>query len=193
MADAVQRADQVIRGLLDFSRSEKLDLAPSALDKVIDDSLLLVRHELTRNHIVVQRDRGHDLPSLDLDANKIKQVFINLFMNAVHAMPGGGILSVHTSHKILTAEDLPADHHLGNQFLRGDRVILVRITDSGTGIPEDKIDKLFDPFFTTKPVGSGTGLGLSVTRKILELHRAAITIGNRPDGNGAMVCICFGL
>jgi signal transduction histidine kinase len=75
-------------------------------------------------------------------------------------------------------------------FKVGDRVVIVAIEDTGTGIPEDKIDKLFEPFFTTKPTGIGTGLGLSVTRNIIDLHKAVINIMNRKAG-GASVSIIF--
>jgi signal transduction histidine kinase len=71
------------------------------------------------------------------------------------------------------------------------RNVVVEIEDTGTGIPEDKLDKLFDPFFTTKPVGTGTGLGLSVSRNIIELHRATIKIANRKGIRGASVTIAF--
>jgi two-component system, NtrC family, sensor kinase len=69
--------------------------------------------------------------------------------------------------------------------------VVVQIEDTGSGIPEDKLDKLFEPFFTTKPVGSGTGLGLSVSKNIIELHGGTIKIGNRMDTRGVVVTIAF--
>jgi signal transduction histidine kinase len=175
MADAVTRADTVIKGLLDFSRSEQLALTPQDLNAVIEETLLLVKHELTRNRVELDRDLEANLPAVDLDRNKIKQVFINLFMNAIQAMGSdGGTLTVRTRRQPLPDSGRPG--------------VVVDVEDTGTGIPEDKLDKLFDPFFTTKAVGSGTGLGLSVSQKIVELHGAAIRIGNRkPKGAAARI------
>jgi two-component system, NtrC family, sensor kinase len=111
-------------------------------------------------------------------------VFINVFMNAIHAMGGHGDLSVRT----FTSRPAVADN--AGRAPAG-RNVVVEIEDTGTGIPDDKLDKLFDPFFTTKPVGTGTGLGLSVSRNIIELHRATIKIANRKEARGASVTISF--
>ena len=191
MADAVQRADTVIKGLLDFSRSEQLELHPADIDCVIDDSLLLVRHELNSRHVTVTNDRDANLPQLLLDGNKVKQVFINLFVNAAHAMQKGGTLTIGSSLHTVTHEDLAIYGICNGQFAAGESAVVVRVADTGTGIEEEAATKLFDPFFTTKPVGSGTGLGLSVTRKILELHHAVITLRNRKNSQGAEAVILF--
>ncbi|MEJ0090730.1 MAG: ATP-binding protein [Limisphaerales bacterium] len=178
MADAVQRADTVIKGLLNFSRSEKLVLAMVDLNSVIEESLLLVKHELMKNHITLEKNLGLALPRIELDHNKIKQVFINMFMNAIQAMGSNGNLSVKTfiqsAGKNSTGQNA-----------------VVQIEDTGSGIAEDKLDKLFEPFFTTKPVGSGTGLGLSVSKNIIELHHGNISIANRKDIRGVVVAIMF--
>jgi len=191
MADAVQRADTVIKGLLDFSRSEQLDLRPSDILTVIDDSLLLVRHELNSRHITVESAKASSLPELQLDRNKLKQVFINLFMNAAHAMPDGGTLTITASIHTLTDEELSISGICNDTFEAGNRVVMIKVADTGTGIGEEAVTKLFDPFFTTKPVGIGTGLGLSITRKILELHRAVILLRNRSDRQGAEAVMLY--
>lgn len=191
MADAVQRADSVIKGLLDFSRSEQLELQPADIGRVIDDSLLLVRHELHSSHVTVETAMDAGISELLLDRNKLKQVFINLFMNAVHAMPDGGTLTVSSSLYTVTREDTAFCGVSDDSFEEGDRAVMVRVADTGTGILGENSGKLFDPFFTTKPVGAGTGLGLSVTQKILELHHAAITLRNRVDRQGAEAVMLF--
>jgi len=183
MADAVQRADTVIKGLLNFSRSEKLALVLVDLNSVIEESLVLVRHELTKHHIVLEKKLAEGLPKIELDQNKVKQVFINMFMNAVQAMGDSGNLSVKTFIEPTvtgTAGENPASE-----------CVAVQIEDTGSGIAEDKLDKLFEPFFTTKPVGSGTGLGLSVSKNIIELHEGSIKIVNRTDIRGVAVTIMF--
>jgi len=193
MEDAVQRADRVIKGMLDFSRSEQLELQETDLHSVIDDSLLLVRHELNNKDISVELGQKVSLPLLMLDRNKLKQVFINLFMNAVHAMPEGGTLTIAASLHVVTPADLATCCSSQARPAAGNRAVLLKIADTGTGIQEEAVTRLFDPFFTTKPVGVGTGLGLSVTRKILELHQAVISLGNRKDRQGAEAVLLFTL
>jgi signal transduction histidine kinase len=183
MADAVQRADTVIKGLLNFSRSEKLALLPMDLNSVIEESLVLVRHEFIKHNIALKKNLVAGLPQIGLDQGKVKQVFINMFMNAIQAMNGDGKLSVSTFRQ-------PAGTKGAGENPGGESVV-VQIEDTGSGIPEDKLDKLFEPFFTTKPVGSGTGLGLSVSNNIIELHGGTIKIGNRTDARGAVVTITF--
>ena len=193
MEDAIKRADTVIKGLLNFSRSEQLTLAPGDVNVILEETLLLVKHELAKNNITVEKDLEPKLPSVELDRNKIQQVFINLFMNAIQAMGSeGGTLGVRTRRQRLA--ETPPHQGVGasSGFRAGDEVVVVDVEDTGTGIPEDKLDKLFDPFFSTKPVGSGTGLGLSVSRKIIELHGAAIRISNRKS-KGAAAQIMFRL
>ncbi len=194
MADAVQRADTVIKGLLDFSRSEQLELHPTDIQRLIDDSLMLVRHELASRHVTVSIERREVLPLLLLDSNKIKQVFINLFVNAAHAMQEeGGVLTICSTLGTASEQDLALCGSCSGQLAAGDPVVRVSVSDTGTGIKDASVPKLFDPFFTTKPVGIGTGLGLSVTRKILELHHAVVTLQNRKDRSGAEAIILFKL
>jgi signal transduction histidine kinase len=178
MGDAVQRANTVIKGLLDFSRSEQLSLVSQDLNAAIEESLLLIKHELTAHQIVLDKQLAPQLPQVELDRNKVKQVFLNIFMNAIQAMGDEGTMSVRT----VLAPMVPG--------AAGRRVVM-ETEDTGSGIPEDKLDRLFEPFFTTKPVGSGTGLGLSVSRKIIELHRGTISIVNRAGTRGVAVTITF--
>jgi signal transduction histidine kinase len=193
MDDAVKRADSVIKGLLDFSRSEQLTLTPYDVNAVVEETLSLVKHELTKNHVEVEKYLQDKLPQIKLDRNKLKQVFINLFMNSIQAMGlEGGTLSVRT--QLRPWREVAAGHDVTSpdETLPRDEAIVVDVEDTGPGIPDDKIDKLFDPFFTTKAVGNGTGLGLSVSRKIIELHGASIKLGNRKT-KGAAAQIVFKL
>ena len=102
------------------------------------------------------------------DKNKIEQVFVNVFMNAIQAMSQGGTLTVRTSVAPAGEGSVPG--------------LQVEIDDTGPGIPEAHLTRIFDPFFTTKPVGQGTGLGLGVARQIVRLHGGRIDLRNRPEG-----------
>ncbi len=182
MEEAVQRADRVVRQLLDFSRAEELALEPTLLNALVDDSLLLVKHELQKKQIAVTTDFALAVPPLWLDPNKMKQVFINLFVNAAQAMEPGGALTVRSTLARLDGETHGIIAREVDTFRPGDEVVAVAVEDNGPGIPEEKLEQIFEPFFTTKPAGQGTGLGLPVSRKIVELHRGAIAAQNRPEG-----------
>ena len=190
MRDAVHRADAIIRGLVDFSANRQLDATPQDLNAMIRRSLLLVKHELTGNHVSLVTELEPNLPEVLLDATKVQQVFVNLFINAVQAMAAGGTLTVRTRTQRLTEAPWDAGSRQAERFRAGDQVVIAQVDDTGTGIPADKLQKVFDPFFTTKPTGRGTGLGLTVTRKIVELHHGTISIGNRDEG-GARVTLMF--
>lgn len=185
MRESVSRADKIIRGLVDFSADRKLDATPQGLNAMIERALLLVKHELTGAHVNAVTELADDLPAIRLDATRIQQVFVNLFMNAIHAMAKGGTLTIRTALVKVRGDEGPA---FAQRFEPGESAILAQVDDTGAGIPADKLGKVWDPFFTTKGTGRGTGLGLTVTRKIVELHGGAIGIANRPQG-GARVTL----
>ena len=189
--DAVRRADRVILGLLDFSRDKKLELKQGSLNDVISSSLHLVDHELRQRNIKAETFLAENLPTMALDANKLQQVFINLFMNAVHAMEQNGELRISSEVKRLE-EQADLAHDNGGLFRINEQVIRVEVADTGPGIREQDKAKIFELFYTTKAVGEGTGLGLSVTRNIINLHHGIIDIVNRPQC-GASVILLFKL
>jgi signal transduction histidine kinase len=168
LRDAICRANRVISELLELSRPAEVTLRPEDLHAVIDRALSLVKLERTRHRVEVVRQFCEESPVLALDRNKIEQVFVNIFMNAIHAMSQGGMLTVRTFC-------IPA----GPGWHPGVRV---EVDDTGPGIPKEVLAKVFDPFFTTKPVGQGTGLGLGVARQIMHLHDGTIAVANRPEG-----------
>ena len=168
MRDAVARADTIIHGLLVFAAPEELDLQSQDMNSVVEAALLLFKHNITKNHVTLKGELAPDLPPVAIDRNKIEQVLINLFSNSVDAMPDGGTLSVRTC--------------LERTSDSGEASIVVELKDTGSGIPSDKLSRIYDPFFTTKPVGKGTGLGLTVARKIIDLHGASLEIKNRQKG-----------
>jgi len=192
MHDALKRADVIIHGLLDFSAPRALDLRSEDLSALVEQSLGMVRHEMSAAAIKLVKELKANMPPARLDSNKIKQVFVNILLNAIHAMPQGGTLSVRTYAKTLSPGEIDRDagSRLANRFRVGDNVAVTEVSDTGTGISDAVLAKIFDPFFTTKPTGKGTGLGLTVTRKIVELHGGSIDIRNRPQG-GVIVTTLF--
>jgi PAS domain S-box-containing protein len=190
MEEAIRRADGVIRGLLDFSTAKQLSTTPESLNDVLDSALSLVKSMLARSQIQVVRALAADLPVVMLDRQKVEQVFLNVLMNAIHAMPTGGTLTVRTSSMRATVPGGWVGTRAADRFRIGDRLVIAEVDDTGPGIPADYLARVFDPFFTTKAPGQGTGLGLAVSRTIVELHHGAIEIGNRMEG-GARARVIF--
>ncbi len=181
MRDAVTRANEIVREMLQLSAATDFEPKEEDLNGVVERSLRLINNGAVASQISVVRKLADDLPRVLLDRNKMEQVFINLFINALHAMPEGGVLTVIT-RRCRFGEDLKQSGPDFPQFKPGDQVVIAEVQDTGEGISEDLLPKVFDPFFTTKPVGVGTGLGLSVVKKIIDLHGGAIDIRNGPLG-----------
>ncbi|MDD5347882.1 MAG: ATP-binding protein, partial [Candidatus Omnitrophica bacterium] len=191
MAEAVNRADAIIKGLLDFSSVSQIEKRPLGIEGVIDKALLLVKHQFDKYHIEVIKTVPAGLPPVTVDRNKLEQVFINLFENAVHAMEAGGRLAVAARVERVTLPCDGAGKRREDCFKPGDEVVEITVEDSGTGIPEQFVSKVFDPFFTTKRSRGGTGLGLSIVRNIIETHKGTIRIANKDgtEGTGVRVTI----
>ncbi|MCH8846774.1 MAG: hypothetical protein IIC11_08595, partial [Proteobacteria bacterium] len=180
--EAIIRADTVIKGLLDFSASKQLNMNIVDLNPVVEESLLLVKHELMKKNIDVVVQYDENLPQVEIDQNKIEQVCINLLVNAINAMNEKGTLTIKTySERVEKVADYLNLSRTG-QLLLGDIGVVLDIEDDGSGILEDKLDKIFDPFFTTKQSSASIGLGLTVTQNIIRLHNAILNIKNKENG-----------
>ena len=189
MQDAVARADSVILGLLDFSRPKNLEKKREDLNAIVKHALKLVRVEI-KGAVKIVPELDPRLPAVALDAEKIGHVLLNLLTNSIHAMEGGGTLTVRTFAKQLTGVGRNIAGKQSESFRVGQSLVVLEIDDTGHGVPEDKLGKIFEPFFTTKPTGKGTGLGLSVVKTIIDLHGGTIDIRNLPDG-GARATVMF--
>ena len=181
MRDAVTRANTIIRGLLQLSAHTDFEIKTDDLNAAVRRALRLVNAQVVAAKVSVVRKLDAHLPRVRVDVGKIEQVFINLFLNALQAMSPGGVLTVTTRAGRL-GEDLTLTDAAGRPFQRGERLVAAQVQDTGTGIAPANLPKVFDPFFTTKPVGVGTGLGLSVVKKIVDLHGGAIDLQNVPPG-----------
>jgi len=189
MREAVQRANRIIQELLQLSAARDFDLKAEDLSAVLERSLWLVNHGVVAAQVTVVRQWPQSLPRVPIDRGKIEQVLINLFINALQAMPAQGTLTVAARTGCLGV-DLPPVPVGPGPFRPGEPLVVVEVHDTGPGIPESQLARVFDPFFTTKPVGVGTGLGLSVVKKIMDLHDGAIAIQNAPEG-GTRVTLVF--
>lgn len=184
MKRGIDRAKKIVRGLVDYSSDRRLEFHSYDPNKLVAEALELVEYELTKNGIEIDFVPGENLPEVDADQTKIEQVLVNLFINAMHSMEGGGKLSIRTDY--INRENVALDEgsRLRERRRAGDEMIRIQLIDTGKGIPEKVLGKLFDPFFTTKATGKGTGLGLTVSRKIAELHGGDLILANREDHPG---------
>lgn len=155
---SAERAASLTHRLLAFSRRQSLDPRPLDINTLVGSMVPLVEHALPEQ-IELKLAQGADLPHALADANQLENAILNLALNARDAMPEGGQLTIQTS--LADIDDADAGVAATSGLPTG-QFVLVSVSDTGTGIPADLIEKVFDPFFTTKPMGQGTGLGLSM-------------------------------
>jgi len=172
--ESTLRVDRIVTSLLDFSRATRLELHPEYIGSILESSLNLVKTEL--KDIEVVREIQEDMPKVLVDKNKLTQVFINLFINAIHAMPEAGRLTIRSFEKLPEETKNSIDERPDAYFEAGEKAVVVEIEDTGMGISEENLKRIFDPFFTTKGQGKGTGLGLSISRNIIIMHKGLIEV-----------------
>jgi PAS domain S-box-containing protein len=182
MRRGVNRAKEIIKGMVDFSSAHQLKMEECSMNDVVKEALALARYELRKGGVEVAEELAEDLPTVALDATKVEQVLLNLLINGMHAMEGGGTITVRTRTGIIAGVERNEGVRTGVQMNNGQRFVAVDVLDCGEGLGETKLASIFDPFYTTKPTGVGTGLGLSVARKIVELHQGMLEIANREEG-----------
>ena len=170
------RASEIVNNLLNFSRTSGTEFGDVDVNRVVTDTLALLEHQFRTAHVTVQDELARELPLIQGNTGRLQQVFLNLFLNAKDAMPSGGTLRVVTSN--------------GNG-------VTVAVSDTGSGIAPEHINRIYDPFFTTKTAiregqNRGTGLGLSVTYGIIQEHAGKIRVESRP-GEGTTFYLDFPL
>ncbi len=170
MRRGIDRAKKIVRGLVDYSSDRRLEFHPRNPNTLVSEALELVEYQLVEGGITIEFSPEKDLPDIEADQTKIEQVLVNLFINAMHSMEGGGTLTIRTERANRSNVVYDEGSRLRERAHKEDEMVSIVVTDTGKGIPEEVLSKLFDPFFTTKATGKGTGLGLTVSRKIADLH-----------------------
>ena len=168
------RASEIVNNLLNFSRTSGTEFADVDINKVILDTLALLEHQFKTAKIQVHSDLAASISAIQGNPGRLQQVFLNLFLNAKDAMPGGGKLKIATTNG---------------------EIVSVRVSDTGSGIAPEHIQRIYDPFFTTKTSpkegqSRGTGLGLSVTYGIIQEHSGKIRVESNP-GAGTTFALDF--
>ena len=164
MSEALRCGD-IVKNLLQFSRQSDLMLSPNDIRSIIHESIQLIEHLITLRNIHLQLDLADELPAVNCDSQKIKQVLLALMINGCDAITEEGIIKVSCS------------------YLPSAESVEIKIQDNGVGMDGDMERRIFEPFFTTKEEGEGVGLGLSVALSIIERHGGSIkTESSRNDG-----------
>ena len=212
----IERINKIVRELLDFAKPSKFEIREVEINKIIENTLSLLSYQKDFKNIENRLDLQSNLPLIKGDESQLSQVFINIILNAIDAMPNGGKLQIQTGGHVIDylygdsfqraypprrksdpiesdysnlrkSDPLPA---LLTKFSKGDRLVKVRISDTGSGIKKEDLENIFDPFFTTKAPDKGTGLGLSISLRIVESLGGEIRVESE-EGRGTTFEIYF--
>jgi two-component system, NtrC family, sensor kinase len=162
-----RRCASIIRRLLDFAREKTPEMALMNVNQLIVDTVRFVERSAALQQVEIVTELDEDLPQLSVDGDLIKQVLMNILVNAQQAIEGRGRITVRS--RLLAARKLPGASEASP-------VVEIAISDTGCGIPAANLQRIFDPFFTSKEVGKGTGLGLSVSYGIVRSHGGEIEV-----------------
>ena len=189
--EQTDRARNIVRSLLDFSRTMDFKKQSLPLRSLLDETIRFVKGQLPKG-VTITLNVPDDL-SITADKQRIQQAFLNLIKNAIEAVPGEGAISID-ARKRRAVDKVDDDtgittylNYRGKCTLEDDTVD-IEVRDTGTGIPADILPKVFDPFFSTKDVGKGSGLGLFIVHEIIEEHDGCIAVSSEP-GRGAAFLI----
>jgi two-component system NtrC family sensor kinase len=155
------RCKDIVKSLLEFGRQTEPRMEPTDINRAITEGLFFLENQALFHNIQIIKKLDSSLPQIVGNAGQLKQVFMNIIVNAAEAMRGGGTLTITTS------------------WSSRRNTVFVEFTDTGEGIPEENLNRIFDPFFTTKDIGKGTGLGLSTSYGIVESHGGRISVKSK--------------
>lgn len=175
MLEGLKRVELIVKRLLTFSRPYTLCMSDNNINTIINSSLEFIEHRVEPCLVHIHKELKETLPQVSIDVDHISMVFINIMVNAIESMPNGGILSIKT-----------------DTCKRHEGCVTVCIGDTGCGIREEIMDKIFEPFFTTKNKEGekGLGMGLAISKRIIEDHRGEIRVESRVgEGTTFMVCL----
>lgn len=164
LEEEIKRLEQLVKTFLDFARPPAIERSTFDLRDLIGQTMRLISGQAARQNVALEYNPGNQPVTVDVDSVQVRQVLLNLLLNALDALPDGGTVKVEAE-----IESKPPGGS-----------VVIRVSDSGTGVSVDVIDRIFQPFVSTRE--TGTGLGLAICRRIVEAHDGAITVANRPEG-----------
>src|SRR3989344_3801867 len=171
--NSARKAGQIVSKLMSFSRKASFEILPVNLNNIIKDTVELCETMARSRKVAIKMETGDNIHHIHADSNQMEQVLMNLFVNAMDAMPDGGTIIIRTEFV-----EIERNNHV-HPLLSSGKYILMKVTDTGTGIPEEIKDKIFNPFFTTKGPGMGTGLGLAMVYGIVKEHKGVLNVKSK--------------
>lgn len=167
--DGTERTKNIILDLKNFSRLEEMVITKIDLAKEIDTTLNILRSKIG-NKVEIVKEYGDNIPQIEGFGGQLNQVFMNILDNSVYALKDGGVIVI--------------------RLQKNENDVIIEIEDNGCGMTKEQSSKIFDPFFTTKPVGEGTGLGMSISYKVVQQHNGSISVDSI-EGQGTKFKICL--
>ncbi len=188
IAKEIDRIDGLLKKFFNFAKPSEPHYATYDIEMIIDGVYLLLAHQFKSNNVSFKKDFSKRVPQVFVDENQVEQVLMNVFLNALQAMPNGGMVSVKTNTNVVYEEESSG---LGDIRIKGtidgkESVAYVEITDTGVGISKENLERIFTPFFSTKK--DGTGLGLSICRQLMLKNNGEIDIMSE-EGKGTTVVL----
>ena len=189
--DEVIRLNKTLKAFLAFARPESPNLVDINLGRLLDETLDSVAVSMAQKKITIEKEMALPIPDCPADPDQMRQVFLNILLNAIQSMPDGGVLTVKTGIETDPPEIGGDEDETGvNRRENSRQCIVISVSDTGKGILPDQLEKIFEPFVTFKD--DGTGIGLSIVTQSLKLHHAAITAANNTE-KGSTFTIHFPL
>jgi signal transduction histidine kinase len=181
--NAINRAENIIKNILSFSRQSVGEITQIPICQLLDNVLMLAEQTIQKNSVNIQREYENELLEVAGDYNMMEQVFLNLVNNAVDSMKNDKEkrLTIRAYKQLVSEVGYKTGYRRADYFSIGDEMIVVEISDTGKGIPEEILPKIFEPFFTTKAKNEGTGLGLSIAHMIMDRLYGTIDVESREN------------
>lgn len=169
MIKEVDRLNRVVSELVELAKPIQMSKKPIMVQEIIKESIKLIENEAKNKHILIDMDMDDKINDIHADKDRLKQVFLNLFLNAIQSMEYSGKLSIQLTRNTIS------------------NMILIRISDTGSGIKKEDLSAIFEPYYTTKL--SGTGLGLAIVNNIIKAHNGKISVDSKPGGGTAFTIL----
>ncbi|MCX7794749.1 MAG: ATP-binding protein, partial [Thermodesulfovibrionales bacterium] len=183
--NSIRKAGNLVSKLLSFARKDQPTIAPVNMNQVVRDAVEMVEKVALKKKVDFNIEIDNSINLVNGDGNQLEQMLMNLLVNAIDAMPHGGVITIRTSNLQIKQKAL-----FPTSLLEPGNYVVLTVSDTGTGIPENIRDKIFEPFFTTKEKGKGTGLGLPMVHGIVKAHNGLINVISE-EGRGTTFEIFF--